>query len=93
MPVKMVLTEKELEHLAQLSKLELTKEEKTKLLSGLESIVNFLGELENTWSETSEEESSRLSPFTELQSFEDSELLLNNSQNLKDRYICVKTSL
>ncbi len=44
----MVLTEKELEHLAQLSKLELTKEEKTKLLNGLESIVNFLGELENT---------------------------------------------
>ncbi|PZM87687.1 MAG: hypothetical protein DLD55_00185 [candidate division SR1 bacterium] len=89
----MVLTEKELEHLAQLSKLELTQEEKTKLLKGLESIVTFLGELKNTGSETPEEGTKRLSPFREQSTFEAPELLLKNSQNLKDGFVSVKTSL
>lgn len=42
----MTLTEKELNHLAKLSKLELSEQEKEKFLNGIGEIVNFLGELD-----------------------------------------------
>ncbi|MBR2158190.1 aspartyl/glutamyl-tRNA amidotransferase subunit C [bacterium] len=41
----MSITEKELDHLATLSKLKLTPEEKEKFLGNMDSIINFLDAL------------------------------------------------
>jgi len=40
-----MLTEKEIEHLAKLSKLNLTPQEKESFQKGLDNIVEFLGQL------------------------------------------------
>lgn len=40
-----MLTEKEVEHLAKLSKLNLTPQEKESFQKGLDNIVEFLGQL------------------------------------------------
>ena len=44
----MSITEKELEHLAVLSKLKLSPEEKKKFLNNMDSIINFLDQLKTT---------------------------------------------
>ena len=52
----MSITEKELEHLAVLSKLKLSPEEKKKFLNNMDSIINFLDQLKTTHVNTTTEE-------------------------------------
>ena len=52
----MSITEKELEHLAVLSKLKLYPEEKKKFLNNMDSIINFLDQLKTSHVNTTTEE-------------------------------------
>ena len=52
----MSITEKELEHLAVLSKLKLSPEEKKKFLNNMDSIINFLDQLKTSHVNTTTEE-------------------------------------
>jgi aspartyl/glutamyl-tRNA(Asn/Gln) amidotransferase C subunit len=52
----MSITEKELEHLAVLSKLKLSPEEKKKFLNNMDSIINFLDQLKTSHVNTATEE-------------------------------------
>lgn len=90
----MTLTEKELNHLAKLSKLELSEQEKEKFLNGIDEIVNFLGELD-TWELEAEdlEEKSEIQPFADQEAFDNPASLLSNSIHKKGEYLSVKTSL
>lgn len=91
----MTLTEKELDHLAKLSKLNLKPEEKEKFQKGLESIVDFLGQLNEIDTSESEEieEESKITPFTQQEKFDDPKALIKNSAHQKGDFIAVKTSL
>jgi aspartyl/glutamyl-tRNA(Asn/Gln) amidotransferase C subunit len=52
----MSITEKELEHLAVLSKLKLSPEEKKKFLNNMDSIINFLNQLKTSHINTATKE-------------------------------------
>ena len=90
-----MLTEKEIEHLAKLSKLNLTLQEKESFQKGLDNIVEFLGQLsyidtskaKETWEETP------MHCFTQEEDFENPKALLSNSKHQKGDFIAVKTSL
>jgi aspartyl/glutamyl-tRNA(Asn/Gln) amidotransferase C subunit len=87
----MSITEKELEHLATLSKLKLTTEEKEKFLWNMDSIINFLNELKVS-NITNYNEWKKLECFNEWAFFENSKKLLENSTHQKWSLIWVKTS-
>lgn len=91
----MKLTDKELTHLAKLSKLNLTVDEQEKFQKWLQSIVDFLGQLNEI--ETSEgeglHEEGKTEVFADQESFVESELLIANSKHKKGDFISVKTSL
>lgn len=91
----MKLTDKELTHLAKLSKLNLTLDEQEKFQKWLQSIVDFLGQLNEI--ETSEgedlHEERKIEVFADQESFAEPELLIANSRHKKGDFISVKTSL
>jgi len=87
----MSITEKELDHLATLSKLKLTPEEKEKFLWNMDSIINFLDALKVS-STTNYNEWEKLRSFKDGASFEDPKKLLKNSIHQKGSLIWVKTS-
>ena len=91
----MKLTDKELTHLAKLSKLNLTLDEQEKFQKWLQSIVDFLGQLNEI--ETSEgegfDEERKIEVFADQESFTEPELLIANSKHKKNDFISVKTSL
>jgi len=91
----MKLTDKELTHLAKLSKLNLTVDEQEKFQKWLQSIVDFLGQLNEI--ETSEvegfDEERKIEVFADQESFTEPELLIANSRHKKGDFISVKTSL
>lgn len=80
-----MLTENELSHLAKLSKLHLDSQEQQSLQKGLESIVEFLGqlnEIEDIDTDLFEEEAS-IAPFVEQESYLDPQSLTYNSNHKK----------
>ena len=87
----MSITEKELEHLAVLSKLKLSPEEKKKFLNNMDSIINFLNQLKTTHVNTTTEE-QKLRCFSEWSNFSAPKKLLENSTHQKWSLIGVKTS-
>lgn len=88
----MFLTEQELNHLAKLAKLKLTAEEQQKFLGNMETIINFLGQLEAAEDLPNHEE-EQLQCFSEITSFENPRSLLQNSQHQKADFIAVKTAI
>ena len=91
----MKLTDKELTHLAKLSKLNLTLDEQEKFQKWLQSIVEFRGqlnEIENSEGEGFDEE-RKIEVFADQESFTEPELLIANSRHKKGDFISVKTSL
>ncbi len=87
----MSITEKELEHLAVLSKLKLSPEEKKKFLNNMDSIINFLDQLKTSHVNTATEE-QKLRCFLEWNNFSSPKKLLENSTHQKWSLIWVKTS-
>lgn len=87
----MSITEKELDHLATLSKLKLTPEEKEKFLGNMDSIINFLDALKVS-KKSDYNEWKKLNCFTSWETFENSKKLLENSSHQKWSLIGVKTS-
>ncbi len=90
-----MLTEKEIEHLAKLSKLNLTPQEKESFQKGLDNIVEFLGQLSSIDTSKVKEtwEESPMHCFTKEEDFENPKALLSNSKHQKGDFIGVKTSL
>ena len=74
----MSITEKELEHLAVLSKLKLSPEEKKKFLNNMDSIINFLDQLKTSHVNTTTEE-QKLRCFSKWNDFSTPKKLLENS--------------
>jgi len=87
----MSITEKELEHLAVLSKLKLSPEEKKKFLNNMDSIINFLDQLKTSHVNTTTEE-QKLRCFSKWNDFSTPKKLLENSTHQKWSLIGVKTS-
>ena len=87
----MSITEKELDHLATLSKLKLTPEEKEKFLWNMDSIINFSDALKVSKT-THYNEWKKLKTFKNGETFEDPKKLLKNSTHQKWDLIWVKTS-
>jgi len=87
----MSITREELEHLAKLSKLKLTEEEKEKYLNNMDSIIQFLDQLK-TPEDVELLDEEKLRCFSDGESFENSKKLLENSAHKKWDFIGVKTS-
>jgi aspartyl-tRNA(Asn)/glutamyl-tRNA(Gln) amidotransferase subunit C len=78
----MSITREELEHLAKLSKLKLTEEEKEKYLNNMDSIIQFLDQLKTPENvELLDEE--KLRSFSNGEYFENPKKLLENSAHKK----------
>ena len=77
-----MITEEELNHLATLSKLKLTDEEKEKYLNNMEDIIQFLDQLHVDEKDINIKE-EKLNTFTDSESFEDPKKLLENSTHKK----------
>ena len=91
----MKLTDKELTHLAKLSKLNLTVDEQEKFQKRPQSIVDFLGQLNEINVSDGEEldEERKIEVFADQESFAEPEKLIANSKHKKVDFISVKTSL
>lgn len=91
----MKLTDKELTHLAKLSKLNLTVNEQEKFQKWLQSIVDFLGQLNEINVSDGEglDEERKIEVFADQESFAEPEKLIANSKHKKGDFISVKTSL
>lgn len=87
----MSITEKELEHLAVLSKLKLSPKEKKKFLNNMDSIINFLDQLKTSHVNTTTE-GQKLRCFSKWNDFSTPKKLLGNSTHQKWSLIGVKTS-
>jgi Asp-tRNA(Asn)/Glu-tRNA(Gln) amidotransferase C subunit len=87
----MNISEKELNHLAKLSKIKLSPEEKEKFLWNMDSIINFLDALKVT-KKSETKKWKQLECFTTWESFDNPKKLLENSTHQKWSLIWVKTS-
>lgn len=91
----MHLTEKEIDHLAKLAKLQLSDEKKQQFMMNMDEIINFLGQLNTTKDETpwKSEKEEGICCFDTPELFEDAKALLKNSQHQKGDFISVQTAI
>ena len=88
----MKVSKEELKHLAKLSKIKLTEEEKIKYQENMEDIIGFLDQLKvDEKKDLGKQE--KLSYFEWVKSYENPQNLLSNSTHKKWDFIGVKTSI
>jgi len=88
----MSISEKELEHLAVLSKLKLSSEEKSKFLNNMDSIIDFLNQLKPSNEKIASKDKEYLRTFSEQKDFNNQKKIISNSTHQKWSLIWVKTS-
>ena len=88
----MSITEQELEHLAVLSKLKFTPEEKEKYLHNMDSIIQFLDQLKTPEEKFEISDEERLRCFSDGELYDNPKELLDNSVHKKWDFVAVKTS-
>ncbi|MBP6910254.1 Asp-tRNA(Asn)/Glu-tRNA(Gln) amidotransferase subunit GatC [Patescibacteria group bacterium] len=95
----MTVTDKELDHLAKLAALHLGKEEKATLGKQVNTIIDFVGKLQEVDVEGIEPlarpiEGMKVPLFTEGEVYPDPDaLLVNTKHQLKDRGIVMKSAI
>jgi aspartyl/glutamyl-tRNA(Asn/Gln) amidotransferase C subunit len=81
--MKMSISEKELEHLAVLSKLKLSSEEKSKFLNNMDSIIDFLNQLKPSNEKINPKDEEYLRTFSEQKDFNNQKKIISNSTHQK----------
>ena len=79
----MSISEKELEHLAVLSKLKLSSEEKSKFLNNMDSIIDFLNQLKPSNEKITPKDKEYLRTFSEQKDFNNQKKIISNSTHQK----------